>query len=359
VTGKVRGKPRTTTASLARFRERLDDPVAHDPLEVLGRLFVRAAEQRDADLVANLDDNAFPLAPPSIDPADIGQAFGEWGEVRAMPGWVVVSPKDFGNTRLNRIDRAAAKRLFADVVQTDGLSLDDAAAYALDSTSPYILFEWDRFYADALESTDGRCGYTITSGANCPDALRLYASISPDLRNLMRKGEVRVGDLSPATQNRLTEDFYVHSFDDESHQSFEPTDVFPDRLPPSGLLRITNETNETAIVPVRRQGNEDVAGWRAGFSADWLGQALAANPQTLASYNRLRLGHVHRFELTAEYAPGITQAWTLRESVYLPGFVDGYDNLPSDFRAATEAMRAKRAAEIEQSGLGPAKPPPP
>jgi hypothetical protein len=356
------GKPKL----LAKWRTRLLDPVAYDPLTAVGGPILRAAELQHLSVVANLEDSVLASASmgstPDLQPfsaSSLDRQVAGWARVSHGANWLIIRPQNFADTRGNRLDRSAVKRLIERTVETNGTTIDDAAEYALSSDSQLLLNSWDTAYAGYLELEDGRRGAMYNADRQAGDDFRLYGNLSPELHEVLRSGRLTVGATPPAVQAIMARSFY---WDEETAASatpaYEPTDVLPNGLPQNSVLRLQNEKTDLLVIAIQHMA-DGVMGVSPARTASSLGN-LMANPRSaqLLSSREFRLAQRHSFDIRAQYSPELAGVWSLGELFYPPGPLVNYADLPADFRAQAERARAARQQVMAEMRARQQKPPP-
>jgi hypothetical protein len=241
----------------AQFRSRLTDPVARDPLELAQGPFLSWAKTEQKPLLVHLRDENFAataaIAAGSQGKIHLGvfkRMLKAMGTEFELDEWLVARPSDWTLTRTRAVDR----RVLASYIQErlrGPLTLERRAEYALLFPSDRalllhtlrtVLFEVSPEYGEAL--------------------LRFYGAMSPAEREAGKSG-VPLARLGPKAREELertvmwSENDLGYSFQHtgaiptSSNPEIEfgpvrrePTERFPNGLPPELLVHLTEKLEE-------------------------------------------------------------------------------------------------------------------
>jgi hypothetical protein len=204
------------------------------------------------------------------------------------------------------------------------------------------------------------------------DALRIYGSLSREQRIQLRNGEhVPVLALSPAAQENLAMTLYWIAQDMDAIGSTrgEPTETFPNGLPPSGYLAVKKDVRLTYSEPIKLvRGEEIVSGYTQNVESFGrsLGRAAASGGGTVASaaatkaYHAVRIFPAHNFVFDVHYSESLSDPMALTEIFHADAKILDFSALPPEFAKAFAAGKAavEKQKKEQQSAPGASPPPP-
>jgi len=270
---------------------------------------------------------------------------------------LLIKPSD--DAEDSSIDRTALKNMLSGAVEHAGLTIDLAGAYLASSPDPIAFKSWDRLLLERLLREDGQGGAgPLTHEV---DGLRLYGTLSPEQRQLLRQTSLPFKNLSSATLQWLQQ----KAFGAPQRHEEEPTELLPNGLTPSGMIRIVEEKDRLVITAVNSSSGKPVSVSPA-TTAESLGRLFAGTSggaaeqkQAVAAHavRQYRLGYRHAFTIEVQYAPGFIDEFPLSETTYAPRAFATYEELPLDFRQAVEKARVARVEEVKRIQEEMADPP--
>lgn len=192
----------------AALEARLLRPDVYDPLSFsISDSLVSIAKYKKLNVVASLPDSftsfmeMFAAKGGTVNGFLADLESSEQVKATKKDGWLVVQPKHPVQARRERVDRPALARLLAAAKKNGLASLDDIAAYALTSPSPYegsaAMPYLMLFAPNAMQQ--GMMGLSDWN------ALRLYGTLNQAQRqNLASGGRIAIGSLGPNQQALLS-----------------------------------------------------------------------------------------------------------------------------------------------------------
>lgn len=374
------GKPAEVTKE---WRDRILDPVAHDPLSTVpSDIFIGIAEAKNVNLVANLPDAMLLPASRRVSQGEIrptealALARGPWGlDVRESDGWMEIEPKMPFTARNERTDRGALGKMLKTVVANGRLNLDDLANYAVTSDAANPLGGVDYFYLRLLDPATADRQFATMFSSN-REMLKFYGLLSQAQRNTLFAGRPMQLSALNQKQRELLHSMVYNSMDGPrvenarggpgggmaaflgggSLQS-ERTEAMPNGVPNTGLLTVRSE-NEPAVLA------SDASGTVFQYlTAEALGRqrAIRENPQIAqflqsdANFDRFRLGQQSTYRFRFEFSRNISLLRQLTDARIDSGTpAVSFDELPREFR-----RRVEQGAGRIRGGDRVANPPPP
>lgn len=354
-------------------------PDLYDPLSfAISESFLASAKHKKLNLVALIPDTMTSMLDLFFDKALTINAFLEsikdHDEIvsETKDGWMTVRPKHPLSARTSRVDRTALAKLIGAAKARGSISLDDIAAYALTSPSPFE-DSAAMSYLMLFAPSSMQMGMT---GMVDWDAIRLYGTLSPDQkRNLMagnpvsysgldvrQRGLVEKMMFGPGTNLKVidpaappkTEFGFAEmmmSFANRSSSDFreEPTEAMPNGLPSAGFFRATVSTEPIGKVV----GNDPMLAY-ASIGADELAlfRMLKDDPNMamfggmMPTIEKLRLGERTNIHMRFFAREDVALERNLQDSRIDPnGPVYAMNDLPQAFKDKIE----KRFQEFKKS----------
>jgi DNA-binding HxlR family transcriptional regulator len=255
----------------ARVRPKLIDPVRYDPLGiVLGPLLRQAATRRNASLMATLGDDGLRLLARMMGGEGISTEEALWAAltrstvdekdriplatIKESPEWIEIRPFFPVYARTARFDRRAVRDLIGEVRREGALTLAMAARYG----RPLRRSSLEYLY---IINGDPAVGPTEVGGV-FNAATEFFLDLTPGQGNRLREEPLPVGDLSVEQRERVRRWVYedlLRFYRDHAERTsrnalavdhmpliYEPTELFPNGVPPS--LRLSIEQKETPVV---------------------------------------------------------------------------------------------------------------
>ena len=360
------------------LRKRLFAPQTVDPLALIpGEGLAAYAKMRRLPLVACVPDAAYGVgilekAPETLE--EVAEGLKGSGSMRLVPDstFLVVRAAEPESARRNRLDRDALAALMASVEANDAPGLDPLARFALNSPSPernpIVRSFLTQFVPTSLFSF---------SGAPSWDALRLFAVLSTEQRNVLAAGgRVSFAGLDPRGQDAVRGMLYgaqdtltveregktpeVDPFPSMMRMFMggngvdardEPTEIAPRGLPDAGYLQ-ASVAADTIVSPVGAVGPVYYA---LGTDELAMFQMLSQGPAGAAMGDRLhlpesgRLGTRTLWQIRGYVGPNAYVSSALADdSTPKDGVAINLKSLPADFQAKID----KKMELFKKSPLG-------
>lgn len=360
-------------------------PDLYDPLSFgIAESLLASAKHRKVSLVAYLPDSTYSMLEYFMDggTSTVNNFMNQMEQsesvkVEKSAGWYVLRPKQPYQARQDRIDRVGLARLVGAAKSKGTVGLDDIAAYAQTSPSPFGGASAALQYLMLFAPNAMQMGMT---GMVDWEAVKFYGQLGLAQRQaLIQGGRLSFAQLSPS-QRFLVEkmmfgpradlqqidpnappaeggfDFLkmMTSFMGGKQTDYrqEPTEIMPNGLPPNGYftMRATKE-------PVAKAESDDPMLGHAMLGADELalfrmfkdmpnGEMVA---QMMPTIGQVRLGERTNYHLKFFAASDVALERTLQDnSVGAGGGLYTMDTLPADFKALID----KRYQALKKSPLG-------
>lgn len=201
--------PQRKTPLSADLKRLLLSPNGTDPLELCtGKILQAAAEMRDENLVACLDDGVFTTSVSQlvkgVTPSEFlsSQNFQEYQDVVDSGGWITIQPKNPAATHKRRTDRDALAKLMQSIDRNKLLLLDDLCAFSLSQEEPAGDQKMDLTYVRLLNPG-------AASGSYDPFKWHVYqffGSLTREQKQALGSGAgVPVQNLTPSARKALNE----------------------------------------------------------------------------------------------------------------------------------------------------------
>jgi hypothetical protein len=344
------------------------DPLSFTASEALKAVAAEKQEQLIADLPDAVSDSFMAGRDEAVTTGEYLESVKDAVSLNEKSGWLQVTPVDSTASRLDRVDRKSLAILLASA-QAKGLpSLDDMAAYAVANeatnlyagvTSPYMLA-----YVPGVMTS-------MMLGGNDWKTLRLYGLMSPDQREVLRKGE-------PISYDGLTleEKAIVQAMvygggaslqetrpNDQPKKNFFGLDFLADMLPmnmgqiqdflqepteclPQGLTSSVVVQCAYSTSPVVRSADDDGFDTMLGALGPdeysmidfFKTQPMAANNGPMPKFAKFRVGTRATYNIKIQLRPNVfVKKKLIDDSVALDALVVTADNLPADFKTQVQA----------------------
>lgn len=344
------------------------DPVRFEPLaDAIGSRLCAIAERRHVNFVGALCDQmvsgGFRVAARANLDDVVRNRYPDAFDVQHVDGWMIVRPRYPREAEQTRAPRAVIKKWLERRRASSIMTLAEEAAFALKlPISP------ENNLPDALRRLVEKA--PVEWGGNGREALRLYGSLSEDLRKRMTTPDgVSIADLPAAARQALDvivygrkdpqiERKWVTTSEDGAvtyHSSFldrtifgDATFTFPTGLPPQGRIRMTlNE--QSVIVPERADGGQIVAEL-VGSAAD-LARLANSRPERY-DFNRLRAASKVDVRFIVDFGAGLSITRSLQGLTTPTGGEMSISQLPEDFRTAYETYlsRLRANSQFQRNG---------
>ncbi len=337
----------------AALQEKLLNPEQSDPMSIaVGPLVIAVADGAQKQLIAVLPDEAFTVAnfASGNTPSAIRRVFEDQGSLRfeETDGWMIARPQRPNESRETQMNRATLGTFIRKIAQSGRPSLDELAAYAL--KNPHLDSQSLGLYYIMLLFPDALSGANF----NDWDVLRFYGVLSPDQKQSLLSGQgLNLGTIGQEAQRRLTTlVFYKTAMGislDMQNQDLdyafgniasEPTQVLPNGLPGSGILKMT-KTSEQAVMATGG------GPYQEAMNAQELGNQLAIRERPdlypwvneLPDFGRYRFGDRIQYDITVQLTTALSQSYQLRDIKGSGGKPVALNELPDAFRKDMEKAR--------------------
>ena len=369
----------------ADLEAKLLRPDLYDPLSFgISESLLASAKHRKVNLVAYLPDSTYSMLEYFTDSgtSTVNNFMNQMEQsdsvkVEKSAGWYILRPKQPYHDRQDRIDRVALSKLVGAAKSKGAVGLDDIAAYAQTSPSPFGGSSAALQYLMLFAPNAMQMGMT---GMVDWEAVKFYGQLGLAQRqSLVQGGRLNFAQLTPS-QRVLVEkmmfgpradlqqidpsaappeggfDFMkmMTSFMGGKQNDYrqEPTEIMPSGLPPNGYLTM-GATKE----PVAKAESDDPMLGHAMLGADELalfrmfkdmpnGEMVA---QMMPTIGQVRLGERTNYHLRFFAAPDVALERTLQDNSVAPGGgIYTLETLPTDFKALIE----KRYQALKKSPLG-------
>ncbi|HRI45082.1 MAG TPA: hypothetical protein PLL78_03185 [Fimbriimonadaceae bacterium] len=378
--------PRAGRPISAALLDRLSRPEQIDPLSFfVSEALIAAAGARGENLVASPPDDAFlGMAGRLADKAPLTKAFSDLDQIGldavAEQSWLVVGAVRPAEARVSRIDRSALGALLRTVRNAGYARLDDLGAFAASLPRSRSRRGIDRSYLGIVtpEVEQGLYGAMESERG----MLELYGLLASDQRAMLKGGRTLVASgLTPAQKTQVHHMVYdvisEPSFEGEGSSSMsmaivsssgdsplgmredtlakEPTEAYPNGVPPTATLGFTAESVPAAFS--RLPGAIDGRFFSAGELGMTLAMAERPNSDGLVipTYTRFKSASMSRYSWQLRLGEGgaggvLSDAWVEANTPEA-----GIDGLPAEFqKLMREAMERMRNMRV----FGPDGPPP-
>jgi hypothetical protein len=358
--------PLTEETDAKLSRPDLYDPLSFAPSEAL----FAVSKKRQLNVAAMLPDNIVSFLEVFSGGSATVHGFleGLKGEdsiqTETKGGWLIVRPAFPSETRRSRVDRMGLARLIGAAKRNGAATLDDVAAYAQTSPSPYE----DSFAMMYLMLFAPNAVQQGMQGMVDWNSIRFYGLLTPNQKQtLADRGRILFGNLSPAQQELVRRMAFGSGSDlriqdpnakPKSEQGFmemmvgfmgarggsdhrqEPTEIMPNGLPASGFL-----TGSLSVEPAAKAVGNDPLTAFAALGADELAMFrffkedpnMSMMAGMMPTVDKVRLGERTTIELKFFVAPEVALERSLQDHRFpKDGPVVSINQLPADFQARIE-----------------------
>jgi hypothetical protein len=239
----------------AEARAILTTPEQHEPLGlVVSDGYIALARAKKRNLIAALPDrllkdrSPFDTSPLTVSDVPNLPPYGPRMRITDRGGWLIVTPPDPYEARLERADRTVLGRIARRVAQAGVATIKDVAELAAHSGNK-PMYHFDGEYLWALSN-----GKNYSSGAGNWTLLCLYGSLTDEEQQMLLSGKtVSYRSLNPWQRSFAEMAVYGARYNSSGEGtgtqppaalgdlSDEPTQCFPDDLPPALGIHATTK----------------------------------------------------------------------------------------------------------------------
>jgi len=350
--------PQRKTPLSAELKRLLLSPNETDPLELcVGKILQTAAETRDENLVACLDDGVFSTSVSQlvkgVTPSEFlsSQSFQGYQDVDVANGWIVIRPKNPAATRKRRTDRDALAKLVQSIDRNKLLLLDDLCAFALSQEEPAGDQKIDLTYVRLLNPGAASSGYDPFKW----HVYQFFGSLTREQKQALGSGAgVPVQNLTPSARKALT-DYIFNAYVEPQLTKADgtPVDVWGDGVVTEWTQLLPGGLSDRATVTAKVNQDEaaycvdSTIGSAQILSAESLGtrQFMTETPglqQGALRFDRFSPATQWTYSFNITLAPGIAVKSDLTD-----GAINGATS-NTDLRSLPDIFQQQLAARLGQ-----------